>query len=251
MIGTLINVGTVLVGGVTGMALGDRLPERVRLIVVQGLGLATLLLGLKNAWETRNLLILLTAIALGGAMGELLRVQDGLDWLGRRFEALVYAAGRRWGAGDVALAETDPPVASGRSFSRGFVTASLLFCVGPLTILGSFQDGLTGDYRTLAVKSLLDGFSALVFASTLGLGVPASALFVLVYQGALTLGAGLLQPLLTPAMITELTAAGGLLILGLGLGMLEIKPVRVASFLPALAIAPLLVPVAGWLGHLF
>ncbi len=243
MTGTLINVGTVIVGGTAGLLLGDRLPERVRVTVMQGLGLVTLLLGLRNALQTRNVLILLTAVALGGVLGELLRVQEGLDWLGRRFETIMEALPRRraggQGAGAAALPEG--------SFSRGFVTASLLFCIGPLTILGAFEDGLTGDYSTLAVKALLDGFAALVFASSLGAGVPAAALFVLVYQGALTLGARGLQPLLSEAMITELTAAGGILILGLGLTLLEIKPIRVASFLPALFLAPTLVPLAGWL----
>ncbi|MDP9375825.1 MAG: DUF554 domain-containing protein [Chloroflexota bacterium] len=243
MTGTLINVGTVIVGGTAGLLLGDRLPERVRVTVMQGLGLVTLLLGLRNALQTRNVLILLTAVALGGVLGELLRVQEGLDWIGRRFEAIMEVLPRRraggQGAGAAALPEG--------SFSRGFVTASLLFCIGPLTILGAFEDGLTGDYSTLAVKALLDGFAALVFASSLGAGVPAAALFVLVYQGALTLGARGLQPLLSEAMITELTAAGGILILGLGLTLLEIKPIRVASFLPALFLAPALVPLAGWL----
>ncbi len=243
MTGTLINVGTVIVGGTAGLLLGDRLPERVRVTVMQGLGLVTLLLGLRNALQTRNVLILLTAVALGGVLGELLRVQEGLDWLGRRFETIMEALPRRrargQGTGGAALPEG--------SFSRGFVTASLLFCIGPLTILGAFEDGLTGDYSTLAVKALLDGFAALVFASSLGAGVPAAALFVLVYQGALTLGARGLQPLLSEAMITELTAAGGILILGLGLTLLEIKPIRVASFLPALFLAPTLVPLAGWL----
>lgn len=237
MIGTLINVGTVVAGGTAGLLLGDRLPERARVTVMQGLGLVTLLLGVRNALQTRNVLIVLAAVALGGILGELLRVQDGLDGLGKRFEAAVETRGRRRGGAPVAAAP-------GRSFSRGFVTASLVFCVGPLTILGAFEDGLTGDYTTLALKALLDGFAAFVFASSLGVGVPASALFVLVYQGALTLGARGLQPLLDDAMIVELTATGGILILGLGLVLLEIKPVRVASFLPALLLAPLFVALA-------
>lgn len=246
MIGTLINTGTVALGGTAGLLVGGRLPERVRTIVIQGLGLATMLVGLKDAWRTQNLLILLTAIALGGLLGEAIGVQAGLDALGRRVEALADPARRRRTAATSLDGET-----ADHSFSRGFVTASLVFCVGPMTILGAFQDGLTGDYRTLAVKSLLDGFSSFVFASSLGIGVPASALFVLFYQGALTLGARLLQPLLSEAMITEMTAVGGLLVLALGLVLLEIKPLRVASFLPALVVAPLLVAVIGWLGQFF
>lgn len=241
LIGTIINVVAVTGGGTAGLLLGNRLPARIQTTVFQGLGLATLFLGVKNALQSSNLLILLGAIVIGGALGEVLRVQDRLDQFGHVVQRGIGRLGRRHASTGGA------PSASGHRFSRGFVTASLLFCVGPLTILGTFQDGLTGDYSILAVKSLLDGTSAFIFASSLGAGVPAAALFVLVYQGALTLAAGILQPLLTNAMIVELTAVGGLLMLGLGLSMLEIKQVRVASFLPALVVAPLLVPLAGWI----
>lgn len=245
MIGTFINVAAVTVGGVAGLVLGDRLPVRVQTTVFQGLGLATLFLGVKNALQSQNLLILLAAMVIGGTLGELLRVQEGLDRFGRLFESAIERIGSRR-----ARPSTPTPAAEGRSFSRGFVTASLLFCVGPLTFLGAFQDGLTGDFSILAVKSLLDGASAVIFASTLGAGVPAAALFVLVYQGLLTLTAGMFQPLLSPAMIAELTAAGGLLMLGLGLSMLDLKQVRVASLLPALVVAPALVPLASWISQI-
>ena len=147
----------------------------------------------------------------------------------------------------------DPPdveaVESASSkFVRGFLTATLLFCVGPLTILGSIQDGLTGDYKLLAVKSVLDGFASLAFASTLGLGVLFSALVILVYQGGISLLAAQLNSIITPAMMTEMTAAGGVILIGLAVSsLLEIKKIRVGNFLPALAIAPLLV----WILSLF
>lgn len=244
LIGTFINVAAVTVGGVAGLVLGDRLPVRVQTTVFQGLGLATLFLGVKNAFQSQNMLILLGATVIGGALGEMLQVQEGLDRFGRLVEATIERIGRRPASATVAN-----PAPERRTFSRGFVTASLLFCVGPLTFLGAFQDGLTGDFSILAVKSLLDGASALVFASTLGAGVPAAALFVLVYQGLLTLTAGVVQPLLSPAMIAELTAVGGLLMLGLGLSMLDLKQIRVASLLPALVVAPALAALSSWISQ--
>jgi len=134
-----------------------------------------------------------------------------------------------------------PPLCFGSVFVRGFLTASLLFCVGPMTILGSIQDGLTGDYSLLAIKSMLDGFSALAFASALGVGVVFSAGVVLAYQGALTLSAAWVRPLLTEAMITEMTAVGGLLIMGIGITLLDIKRLPLANLLPAIFVAPVLV----------
>jgi uncharacterized membrane protein YqgA involved in biofilm formation len=167
---------------------------------------------------------------VGGLLGEWWRIEDRLSRLGQRLEEL-FNRGR--GAGDQA---------STARFIRGFVTASLLFCVGPMTILGSIQDGLTGDYRLLAIKAMLDGFASLAFASTLGIGVAFSSLVILVYQGGLSLLAAQAQSLLTDPMIAEMTATGGVLIVGLGIStLLEIKPIRVGNFLPALVIAPLVV----------
>jgi hypothetical protein len=225
MTGTLINTVTVLLGGTLGSLLGDRLPDRVRLIVIQGVGLVTLIVGADMALETGNVLIVLGSILLGGILGEWWRLEDRLDSAG---EWLEQKAARI-------------PFLTRGDFTKGFVTASLVFCVGPMTVLGSIQDGLTGDYHLLAIKSVLDGFAGLAFAATMGMGVTFAAASVLLYQGALTLGASLFQNILTDAMVTEMTAAGGVIILGIGLMLLEIKRVKVANFLPALAIAPLLV----------
>ena len=225
MTGTLINTITVLLGGTLGSLLGDRLPDRVRLIVIQGVGLVTLIVGADMALETGNVLIVLGSILLGGILGEWWRLEDRLDSAG---EWLEQKAARI-------------PFLTRGDFTKGFVTASLVFCVGPMTVLGSIQDGLTGDYHLLAIKSVLDGFAGLAFAATMGMGVTFAAVSVLLYQGALTLGASLFQNILTDAMVTEMTAAGGVIILGIGLMLLEIKRVKVANFLPALAIAPLLV----------
>jgi len=225
MMGTVINVITVMAGGTLGTLLGERLPSRIRRIVMQGVGLVTLAVGMSMAITTENFLLVLISIVIGGMLGEWWRLEERLDMAGKWLEA---------------KASRFPLLAKGQ-FTKGFVTASLVFCVGPMTILGSFQDGLSGDYTLLAIKSVLDGFSALAFAASMGMGTTFSAITVLVYQGVLTLGASLFQNVLTDPMITEMTATGGVMILGIGLLLLEIKRVRVASFLPALAIVPLLV----------
>lgn len=235
MVGTLLNVGAVLVGTALGAALGERLPARVRETVMQGVGLTVLLIGTSMALQTANVLIVLGAMALGGAVGALLGIEERLDELGRWAEKRFGRAGE------------DVDEKGGR-FARGFVTASLLFCVGPMTVLGSIQDGLTGDYSTLAVKSMLDGIAAIALASTLGIGVILSAATVLVYQGTLTLGAGLARELLSEAMVREMSASGGLLILGIGLRILEIRAVPVANLLPAIVLAPLVVALLARLG---
>ena len=233
MTGTLLNVGTVLAGTTAGTLLGGRLPDRVRETVLHSLGLVTLVVGAAQglaAFEppltrlTRGaVLIVLGSILVGGIIGEAVGIDGGLERLGAALK-------RRFGKGQA-------------RFTEGFVVASLVFCVGPLTIVGSIQDGLTGDYRLLAVKSLLDGFAAVAFASALGWGVGFSALVVLVYQGALTLSASAVAGAFSPAMIAAMSAVGGVLILGIGLRLLDLRQVRVANLLPALVLAPATVAV--------
>jgi uncharacterized membrane protein YqgA involved in biofilm formation len=241
-IGTMINAVAVVVGGALGAVLGARLPERVRETIMHGLGLLTLTIGIHLSFETDNILIVLGSLLLGGIGGELLRIEDRLNGIGRWLEQKTTRNDRK-AAADV---PEDTTHASTTRFSRAFLTASLVFCVGPMTILGSFQDGLTGDYKLLAVKSALDFFAALAFASTLGPGVISAALTVLVYQGALTLGAGWASSALTDSMIAEMTATGGVLMLALGLGLLEIKQIRAGNLLPAIIAAPIIVAVIEW-----
>lgn len=224
MTGTILNVLTVLIGGMLGLLFGSRLPERLKRTVVAGLGLFTLAYGLSMFLEVDNPLVVLGSLLIGALLGEWWKIEDGLQslggWLERRFNR----------GGD------------SNKFIRGFLTASLVFCVGPMTILGSIQDGLIGDYSTLAIKAVLDGFGALAFASTLGVGVLFSALVILVYQGGVSLLAAQLSAVVTPAMMGEMTAVGGVILLGISISsLLEIKPIRVGNFLPALAIAPLIV----------
>ncbi|MCC6300454.1 MAG: DUF554 domain-containing protein [Anaerolineales bacterium] len=232
MTGTLLNIATVLIGGFIGLTFGARIPEKLKATVIAAMGLFTAAIGLQMFIGTDNPLIVLGALLIGTLLGEWWRIEDGLHNLGVILE-------KRFSK------ENDD---GSNKFVRGFLTASLLFCVGPMTILGSIQDGLTGDYNLLAVKSVLDGFAALAFASTLGLGVLFSALVILVYQGGVSLLAAQLDALVTPAMLNELTATGGIILLGLAISsLLEIKKIRVGNMLPALAVAPLIV----WLVGLF
>ncbi len=234
MTGTFINIAAVLVGGTLGMLFGARVPERLKATVIAGMGLFVAAIGIQMFLKTSNAIIVLGALLIGALLGEWWRIEDGLQGLGAMLE-------RRFARSE------DVEGASGR-FVRGFLTTSLLFCVGPLAILGSIQDGLTGDYRLLAVKSVLDGFASLAFASTLGIGVLFSSLVILVYQGGISLLAAQLNAVVTTPMMNEMTAAGGVILIGLAFSsLLEIKKIRVGNFLPALAIAPLIV----WILSLF
>ena len=234
-IGTVVNVLTVLGGTVIGLLAGRRLPDRLRSTVLSGVGLLTIVIGIQQATKTRNVVFPLVALILGAVAGEALSIEERLEALVDRIRRLVE---RR-------LVERGPvePASASTSFVEGFVAASLLFCVGPLTILGSIKDGLGGpDHaQLLFVKAALDGLVAIVFASTLGWGVAFSALTIVVVQGSLTLAAGAADRVLTARMIDEMTATGGVMIMGIGLRLLDLKRVRVASFLPALVLAPVAV----------
>ncbi len=223
-LGTAINVVAVLVGGCVGALAGARLPRRMRETAMQAIGLVTLLIGVQSFLEFDNPLVPLVSVVIGLVISEALNVDGALKRFGDYLQAR--------------FSKRESPV------SRAFVTTSLLFCVGPLTVLGSLEDGLTGDYSLLALKSALDLVASLSFASVLGWGVLLSAGTVLVVQGTLTLSAGMLEGFVTEQMVLAMTATGGVLILGLGLMLLEIKEVRVANMLPALLIAPLLIAAA-------
>jgi uncharacterized membrane protein YqgA involved in biofilm formation len=232
MTGTILNIAAVLIGGTIGLLFGARIPNKLKETVIAGMGLFVAAMGIQMFLDTENPLIVLGALLVGTLLGEWWRIEYGLHRLGEVLE-------RKFSS------EQDH---GSNKFVRGFLTASLLFCVGPMTIMGSIQDGLTGDYNLLAVKSVLDGFAAMAFASTLGVGVMFSTVIILVYQGGISLLAGQLDTLVTPSMMNELTAAGGVILVGLAISnMLEIKKIRVANMLPALFIAPLLV----WILSLF
>ena len=228
--GTALNLATVLVGGLLGTFLGDRLPPRLRENLVAGVGLFTLVMGVKFAIDTANLLYLLGAIIIGGAIGSAAGIERRLNDLGGAIQRRLATPG-----GTSTIAE-------------GFVTASIVFCVGPLTFLGAIRNGLTGDASLLAIKSVLDGFSAIAFAATLGWGVLLSLIVILVYQGGLAAGASVFAGLLSDAQLREMSAVGGLLIVGVGLKLLKIRDVQVADYLPAIAIAPLIVALSSAVG---
>ena len=224
-LGTLINTLAVLVGAGIGTLVGARLPEGMRQTAMHAIGLVTVLVGIQSFLRFDNPLVPLVSVILGLVVGELVGIDAGLKRFGDALE-------RRFSKGGAS------PV------SRAFVTTSLLFCVGPLTFLGSLQDGISGDYRLLALKSALDFVASLSFASVLGWGVLLSAGSVLIVQGGLTLAGAFFGAFMDKPMILAMTSTGGVLLVGLGLGLLELKELRVANMLPALIVAPLLVALA-------
>jgi len=228
MIGTLVNTACIIAGGLLGVFLGTKLKDNLKQTVVSGLGLFTLVYSVSLFLATQNALIVLGSLVIGILLGEWWRIEEGLTWLGTRLESKVNK-GNGGAAGSA-------------RFIKGFLTSTLLFVIGPMAILGSIQDGLTGDFNTLLIKSVLDGFTAMAFASTLGVGVIFSAIPVFLYQGSITLLAQQVQKVATPEMMNELSATGGVILAGLAISsILEIKKIRTGNFLPALLIAPLLV----------
>ena len=231
MTGTIINVVAIVAGTAVGTLAGARLPGGVQQRVLAGLGMVTLVLGIDNALAWREdsktlILSVMFAVLLGGIAGELLRIEDRLKNLGDRLQA-------RFSSGD-----------GHSTISEGFFTASLLFCVGPLAVLGAIDDGLRGDTELLVTKSILDGLAAVALAAALGVGVGLAAISVLVLQGGITLAAGLFEDILTGTPLDALTSAGGVLIIGIALKLLEIKDVKVGNYLPALLFAPLIAALA-------
>ena len=221
--GTLINMATVTAGTVLGRVVGSRMPQRFQETLLQALGLATLMLGIINGQQTKNALYVLGGILVGALIGEALDIDGALQRFGDSIQ-------RRLGG-------------TGSRLSEAFVTTSLLFCVGPLTILGSIQNGLTGNNQSLVFKSTLDGFAAFAFSSALGWGVLLSVATIGVFQGALSLAAGLFQHVVDTSMVTEMSAVGGLIIIAIGLKLLKIVELRIGNFLPALFVTPAIVKV--------
>lgn len=236
-VGTIVNVATVLAGTTIGAVAGRRFPEHVRGTVLATLGLATAAIGVREMLPTEEFPLVLGAVLTGAVIGELLGIEAGLHRLGALMQARF---GGRVSELDVEVPEASQPIPDGGRAGEGFVIASLVFCVGPLTIVGSIQDGL-GDPELLLLKAALDGFASIAFAAVYGWGVALSAATVAVIQGGIALAAGTLEGVLTDPMIDALGAAGGILLLGIALRLLDLKQVRVANMLPAVVIAPLFV----------
>jgi uncharacterized membrane protein YqgA involved in biofilm formation len=216
LLGTIVNVAAIVVGSLLGLFFGHLLPEKVHRTLVLGLGLAVILIGLQLAFQTNQPLVLIGSLILGGITGEALRIENRLENFGRKLQE------RFTDAGDIAEA---------------FVTASLLYCVGAMAVMGSIQDGLGGQPTILYAKSALDGTASIVLVSTLGIGVIFSVIPILLYQGALTLAAVSVQGLLTEPVISEMNAVGGLLIFSIGLDLLGIKKIPVGNLLPGIFVA--------------
>lgn len=219
-LGTLVNFAAIVIGSLIGYVVKRGIPSGIKNTVMQGLGLSVFLIGMKMAFQTQNELILIGSLALGGIIGELLAIEDRLEGLGRWLESKV-------GSSDGGI-------------SKAFVTTSLIYCVGAMAIMGSIQDGLTGKTDTLFAKAMLDGISAVIFTSTMGIGVIFSAVPVLLYQGSITLAAASVKEFLSPHVVAEMTATGGILILGIGINILGIKVIRVGNLLPAILFAVLI-----------
>jgi uncharacterized membrane protein YqgA involved in biofilm formation len=233
-------VAAVLVGSSVGAIAGTRFPDRLREMVMVSLGLLTAALGVRETLATDDFVLVLGAVLLGAVIGELLRIEDGLHRLGdalqRRFAGHAGDPDIDVAAPEMALREL--PHGHRARFSEGFVIASLVFCIGPLTLVGAIEDGL-GNPELLLVKSGLDGFAAIAFASVYGWGVATAAFTVVTLQGGIALGAGLLETVLTDPMLDALGAAGGILLIGIAVRLLDLRPIRVANLLPAIVLAPL------------
>lgn len=225
MKGTLINVAAILGGTSLGILLKAHIPDRVSNVVIHGIGMFTIFLGIHLALETQNVITTLFSLIIGGIIGAVLDIGGRLDRLAAGLEERL----------KIRTATRQSRIA------EGFLTATLLFCVGPMTIIGSLEDGISGNYHILMTKSLMDGFCSIAFAAAMGIGVALSAVSVLVYQGGLTVLSSILRHVLTDAAIAEMSATGGLLIVGIGFDMLGIKKIQVANLLPAIAVAPILV----------
>jgi len=218
-LGNIVNALSIIVGALIGRILGKGIPENIKTTVLHGLGLGVLLVGLTMALETKKIIIVLVSILLGALVGEIIGIENLLDRLGRTLEEKISAGGR---GGDIA---------------KGFVTASLIYCVGAMAVMGALESGLSGNHSILFAKSLLDGVMSIVLGSTLGVGVAFSALSVFIYQGSITLLAQWLSRFMSQEVVAEMNAVGGLLIVGIALNILEIKSIKVGNLLPGIAAA--------------
>ena len=226
MIGTIVNVILVIAGSLLGLLLRKGIPENISRMIMVGLGLFTCVLGVKMGIQMERPLVVVLSLILGGVCGELLHIEEFLEGVGEKLKRLVKSQGEA-------------------SFTQGFVFASLLFCVGPMTILGSIQAGLQNKPELLFIKSLMDGVSSVILASAMGLGVIFSAVTVLVIQGGLTLLARQFSFLTDPVYLNDFTSVGGVMIFAIGLKLLDIKIIKVGNLLPALLIVILLTFIAG------
>lgn len=216
MLGTVVNSVAIIVGALFGVFIKKGIKDEYKSTIMDGIGLSVMIIGIMGGIKTQNLILVIGSIVLGSIIGEIIKIEDRLEKLGSNME-------KRFGKGD-------------SSFSKGFVTASLVYCIGAMAIVGALESGLTGNHETLFAKSILDGISAIIFASTLGIGVAFSAIPVFIYQGGITLLSNIVKDLMTPEVINEMSSVGGILILAIGINILGIKKIRIGNMLPAIFI---------------
>ncbi len=235
MLAVFVNMATVLVGSMIGMLFRNRIKESYIRAIISALALVTFVIGISSAVTTQNLLCVIVCMAFGTLIGELLQLDDRIN-----------------GAGEFIKRKVLRGRFEGSRFTEGFVSACILFCVGSMTIMGSLEAGVNKNYSIIFAKSALDFVSSMMFGAAMGIGVTFSALFILVFQGALTLLSGLVSPYLSSAVITEMTAVGGTILIGMGFNMLELseKRIKVANMLPAIFLPIAYVPLASWIGEL-
>ena len=236
MLAVFVNMATVLVGSAIGILFRKRIRDTYVKAIITALALVTMVIGITSAITTKDLLCVIVCMALGTMLGELLRLDDRIN-----------------SAGDVLKRKVLRGKAEGSRFTEGFVSACILFCVGSMTIMGSLEAGVNHNYSIIFAKSALDFVSSMMFGAAMGIGVPFSALFILVFQGGLTLLATLVSPYLSQAIITEMTAAGGTILIGMGINMLELsdKRIKVANMLPAIFLPIAYIPLSNWISGLF
>lgn len=216
MLGTIVNSISIVIGAIIGVIINKGIKEAYKTIIMDGIGLSVIIIGVIGAIKTENIILLIGSIVIGGVIGEFIAIERKLDNSGNFLQ-------KKLGTGD-------------SNFSKGFVTASLVYCVGAMAIIGSLEAGIQGDYNTLFAKSILDGITAIIFASSLGIGVAFSAISVFIYQGLITIFASSIKDLLTPEVILEMSAIGGVLIMGIGINMLGLKKIKVGNLIPAVFI---------------
>nr|WP_300004340.1 DUF554 domain-containing protein [Tissierella sp.] len=228
MIGTFVNVLAIIAGSFLGYFMRNGIKEEYKATIIDGLGLSVIIMGIMSTIKTDNFLLVIASIVIGSIVGEMIGIEKKLDHLGYKLQV-------RFGKGD-------------SNFSKGFITATLVFCIGAMSIVGSLEAGLTGNYKTLFAKSVLDGVSSIIFASSLGLGVVFSVFPVFIYQGFITILSTHLRELFTPALINEMSAVGGILIMGIAFNLMGIKKIRVSNMLPSLLVPIIFILAKGYFG---
>ncbi|OLS03476.1 DUF554 domain-containing protein [Tissierella creatinophila] len=228
MIGSIVNVLAIITGSLLGYFMRNGIKEEYKATIIDGLALSVLIMGIMSTMKTENFLLVITSVVIGSIVGEIIGIEKKLDRIGFKLQ-------QRFGKGD-------------SNFSKGFITATLVFCIGAMSIVGSIEAGLTGNYKTLFAKSVIDGVTSIIFASSLGIGVIFSIFPVFIYQGTITILSTILRDVFTPTIINEMSAVGGVLIAGIAINLMGIKKIRVSNMLPALIVPIIYILVKGFVG---